>query len=176
MWFAYIISVILVILLMTLIQRRDRDLPIGKRYLQLLGRNTMYATSIASNHGDKSTILQKKKQMAFFNNKNFISFDMVWHDLKWPGNNSYTMPRNSPKLMFALRILLGAWLLMMIVLVNAYAGVMTALLTVPKMEPIAVNSLEELAASNKLKLTVAVNTIPANTFLVIFISLSLIAI
>ena len=69
--------------------------------------------------------------------------------------------------MFALRILLGAWLLMMIVLVNAYAGVMTALLTVTKMEPIAVNSLEELAASNKLKLTIAVNTIPANTFLVI---------
>ena len=56
---------------------------------------------------------------------------------------------------------------MMIVLVNAYAGCMTALMTLTKLEPIAVNSLEELANSNKIKLTVAKNTVPANIFLVI---------
>jgi hypothetical protein len=57
---------------------------------------------------------------------------------------------------------------MMIVLVNAYASCMTALMTVTKLEPIVVNSLEELALSNKVKLTVAVNSVPASTLLVSF--------
>ena len=60
---------------------------------------------------------------------------------------------------------------MMIVLVNAYASCLTALMTVTKLEPIVVNSLEELANSKKAKLTVAVNTVPANTFLVMFSSI-----
>jgi hypothetical protein len=56
---------------------------------------------------------------------------------------------------------------MMIVLVNAFAGCMTAFMTVAKLEPIAVNSLDELANSNQFKLTVAKNTFPAYNFLVL---------
>jgi len=44
----------------------------------------------------------------------------------------------------------------MVVLINAYAGVMTALLTVPKLEPIA-NTLEEAAMQNRL-VTIETNT------------------
>ena len=89
--------------------------------------------------------------------------------IKSSGNRMYKWPKDSRKLILAFRILLGSWLLMMIVLVNAYAGCMTALMTVTKLEPIVVNSLEELANNSKVKLTVAVNTVPANTFLVILI-------
>ena len=80
----------------------------------------------------------------------------------------YTKSKTSSRIILAFRILLGSWLLMMIVLVNAYASCLTALMTVIKLEPIVVNSLEELANSNKVKLTIAVNTVPANTFLVIY--------
>ena len=41
------------------------------------------------------------------------------------------------------KIMVGIWLLSMVVLTYAYAGVLTALLTVPKLEPIAKN-LEEV--------------------------------
>ncbi len=40
----------------------------------------------------------------------------------------------------------------MVVLINAYSGVLTSLLTVPKLEPIA-NTLKEVAESGKLRLT-----------------------
>jgi len=40
----------------------------------------------------------------------------------------------------------------MVALINAYAGVMTALLTVPKLEPI-VNTLEESVTQDRLVTT-----------------------
>ena len=62
------------------------------------------------------------------------------------------------------RILVGLWLLCMVVLVNAYAGVLTALLTVPKLEPIA-NTLQEAVAQNR-KFTLEPNTTLITTFMV----------
>ena len=44
----------------------------------------------------------------------------------------------------------------MIVLINAYFGVLTSLLTVPKLELI-VNTIEEVAKSNVLRVTVEKN-------------------
>lgn len=55
----------------------------------------------------------------------------------------------------------------MIVIVNAYTGVLTAILTVPKLEK-TVDSLEELAYSNRLKLTVEDNSAMALVFLVCY--------
>ena len=49
------------------------------------------------------------------------------------------------------KIIVGIWLLCMVVLVNAYAGVLTSLLTVPKLEPI-VNTLQELVENQYLGL------------------------
>ena len=51
----------------------------------------------------------------------------------------------------------GLWLLVMVVITNAYTGTLTAFLTVPKLEP-TVNTLEELAVGGKFKLTVELNS------------------
>ena len=45
----------------------------------------------------------------------------------------------------------GMWLLVTVVLSNAYAGVLFSFLSVAKLEP-AINSLEELAHSNTVQL------------------------
>ena len=47
------------------------------------------------------------------------------------------------------KILVGIWLLSMVVLIYAYSGVMTSLLTVPKLKPI-VQTLEETIQQNRL--------------------------
>ena len=49
------------------------------------------------------------------------------------------------------KILVGIWLLCMVVLVNAYSGVLTSLLTVSKLGPI-VNTLQELVENKYLGL------------------------
>jgi len=48
------------------------------------------------------------------------------------------------------KLLIGFWLIYsMVALINSYTSVMTALLTVPKLEPIA-NTLEEAAIQNSV--------------------------
>ena len=73
-----------------------------------------------------------------------------------------SIPYNSR---LSLRIVLGFWLLMMIVLINAYTGVLTSLLTVPKLKPIP-QSLEELAAMKDYRVTINKNHLLAIAFLV----------
>jgi len=53
----------------------------------------------------------------------------------------------------------------MVVLVNAYSGVLTSLLTVPKLEPIA-RTLKEVVESNTLRVTVERASVFAINFLV----------
>ncbi len=57
----------------------------------------------------------------------------------------------------------------MVVLVFAYSGVLTSLLTVPKLEPI-VNTVEELIESGKLRITIERNIQISREFLVVAIS------
>lgn len=73
-----------------------------------------------------------------------------------------SIPYNSR---LSLRIVLGFWLLMMIVLINAYTGVLTSLLTVPKLKPIP-QSLEDLAAMKDYRVTINKNHLLAIAFLV----------
>jgi ionotropic glutamate receptor len=54
------------------------------------------------------------------------------------------------------KLLTGIWLLSMVVLVNAYSGVLTSLLTVPKLKPIA-RTLKDVADNKELKVTVEKN-------------------
>ncbi len=54
------------------------------------------------------------------------------------------------------KLLIGFWLISMFALINSYTSVMTALLTVPKLEPIA-NTLEEAAIQNRV-VTIETNT------------------
>ena len=53
--------------------------------------------------------------------------------------------------------MLALWLLSMVVLINAYIGIFTARLAVPKFEP-TVNTLEDLAASKTLRMTIELNS------------------
>ena len=55
-------------------------------------------------------------------------------------------------------MLVGFWLIsMVVIIINAYAGVMTALLTAPKLMPIA-NTLEEAVTQNRLVTIIHVNS------------------
>lgn len=67
---------------------------------------------------------------------------------------------------FAIRLMMGIWLLLMVVLINCYTGVLTSIMTVPKLEPIP-QSLEELAAKKEYKVTVMKESFLAKAFLVI---------
>jgi len=53
----------------------------------------------------------------------------------------------------------------MIVLINAYFGVLTSLLTVPKLKPIA-NTVKDVAESDVLRLTIEKNLEMSEFFLV----------
>jgi len=64
-----------------------------------------------------------------------------------------------------MRLMLGLWLLMMIVIINAYTGVLTSLMVVPKLKPIP-QSLQELAEMKEYKVTIQKNQILADAFLV----------
>jgi len=62
--------------------------------------------------------------------------------------------------------MLAFWLLMMVVLINAYTGNLTSHLTIPKLEPIP-QSLNELADMKDYKVTIAEGHILAKSFLVV---------
>ena len=63
-------------------------------------------------------------------------------------------------------ILVGIWLLMAVVLANAYAGTLFSFLSVAKLEPI-INSLEDLGNSKDVQLIIQDRSELANRFLVI---------
>ena len=62
-------------------------------------------------------------------------------------------------------ILVGIWCLMAVVLANAYGGVLFSFLSVAKLEQ-PINTLEELANSNEVQLTVSLGTETARNFMV----------
>jgi len=55
----------------------------------------------------------------------------------------------------------------MVVLINAYSGVLTSLLTVPKLKPIA-NTMNEVVESNVLRVTLEKNGGYSPRFLVFY--------
>ena len=63
-------------------------------------------------------------------------------------------PREVKRFLF--RLMLALWLLSMVVLINAYIGTYTANMAVTKLEP-TVDTLEDLAASKKFKMTIELN-------------------
>jgi len=66
------------------------------------------------------------------------------------------------------KILTGIWLLSMVVLINAYSGVLTSLLTATKLNPIA-KTMKDIAESKDLRLTTEKNFFLQERFLVSFI-------
>lgn len=65
----------------------------------------------------------------------------------------------------ALKIVVGGWCLVALVLVNSYSGKLISALIVPKLEPV-VNSFEELANSKTLKVTVESNSVLSDIIMV----------
>ena len=65
-----------------------------------------------------------------------------------------------------IRIALSAWLLSLIVLQNGYVGVLTSLMTVPKLEPIF-NTLEEVVADGRFRITDQKHSVMTTQFLVL---------
>lgn len=63
--------------------------------------------------------------------------------------------------------MVGIWLLCIVVLINAYSGVLTSLLTVPKLKPIVI-TLKEVAESDTLRMTTERGSVLAKTVLVCF--------
>ena len=62
-------------------------------------------------------------------------------------------------------IAVGVWCLMVVILANAYAGMLLSFLSVTKLEP-AINSLEELANSKSCQLLIQGGSDVTNQFLV----------
>ena len=62
---------------------------------------------------------------------------------------------------------IAAWLLAMVVIINAYSGVKTSMMAVPHYEPIF-NSLEQVVATNgRVRITTETAAVITNHFLVI---------
>ena len=74
-------------------------------------------------------------------------------------SGSHTRDRTSFKL------LTGLWLLSMVVLINGYLGVLTSMLTIPKLEPILF-TMKEVAESEQLRVTIEKNSDLSTQFLV----------
>lgn len=72
-----------------------------------------------------------------------------------------------------LRILVASWLLSMVVIAYAYAGVLTSLLAAPKLEP-TVETFDQVVTGGMLRpVTVEKSGILTNILLVIFLVLIL---
>jgi len=68
------------------------------------------------------------------------------------------------------KIMTGIWLLSIVVIINAYSGVLTSLLTVKKLKPIA-ETLKDVAESKELRVTCEKSSSLAAIFLVLLFRL-----
>ena len=64
------------------------------------------------------------------------------------------------------KIMTGIWLLSLVVLINAYSGVLTSLLAGTELQPIA-QTLKDVAESKELRVTCEKSSILAKIFLVL---------
>jgi len=62
---------------------------------------------------------------------------------------------------------MAVWLLSLVVLQNGYNGVLTSFMTVPKLEPVF-NTLEEVLADGRYRITDQKHSVMTNQFLVLF--------
>jgi hypothetical protein len=93
---------------------------------------------------------------------NFISpilFDIILSFSRDVGN---TVPGSR----FNFQIIIGAWLLAAMVLVNCYSGTVVSYLTAPRMIP-SINNLEDLAASEDVGVLVLDNNVIGQQIMVI---------
>lgn len=68
--------------------------------------------------------------------------------------------------LFSFRILVGAWLLVALVLVNSYSSTVVSYLTLPRTKP-TINSFEDLAADESVGIILHTDTLVGQRILVI---------
>ena len=122
---------------------------ICKYIFTVYGNYSMYTTAIYTNQGNNFSVYKNAVIRSFLK----------------AGLSSVYLKNNS------IRILAALWLLAATVLVNSYSGTLITSLTVTKLKP-TVNSLEDLAASNDLVMTVSSNSVMSqNIFVSIIVTL-----
>ncbi len=91
--------------------------------------------------------------------------------VKDQANNSVLISTGSGSIPYvkrsAIRIAMAVWLLSLVVLQNGYNGVLTSFMTVPKLEPVF-NTLEEVLADGRYRITDQKHSVMTNQFLVLF--------
>lgn len=112
--------------------------------------STFFAISSLLNHGLNFFQLKKLSEILIIQCSNDLT--------------GYRIPHPSSRLL-SVRFLTTIWCMMSMVLINYYSSSLTSYLAVTTFTPI-VNSLEELAAKENLKLTIEVNSLLANQILV----------
>ena len=124
----------------------DNSPSVSINRLGYFGRNLMFLWSHLTNHC-----------------KHFNQI-VINLNLKFPISHfsAYFIRLNSRR---AIRIVVGVWCLITVVLANAYAGTLLSFLSIKKLGPV-INSLDELAQSQTCKLIILAGSEPSNQFLV----------
>ena len=114
---------------------------------------SIYVINIVTNHGINPVLY---KPMTTLNSTILCSFYLIICSC---------LGIYSPYAQHSFRILAGCWFLAALVLVNSYAGILASSLTLPKMKP-AINSLEDLAASEDISLVLREDLVISQQILV----------
>ncbi|XP_046636082.1 glutamate receptor ionotropic, delta-1-like isoform X1 [Daphnia pulicaria] len=111
------------------------------------------------------SLLSKAYSKLFVKNVNDVIVKKNTTALKWASQysiyvlNTLTNQGGSVAVVqLSFRVLVGAWLLIVTVLVNSYSGTVISYLTVPKMKP-PINTFEDLAASKEVELILLAETV-----------------
>ena len=102
--------------------------------------------------------IQRRRRVPFYDGRVIDSFIFLIAHLT---NHRFFVRLDS----LASYIVVGTWLLLTVVLANAYAGTLFSFLSVAKLEP-AINSLDELAKTTNIQLVLQAHTELADQFLV----------
>ena len=115
-----------------------------------LSQNLLFAWSTLLNHGWNVFFVQFLKEK--------LDCHIYIYTIGYPIPSAATRFQS-------VRLVIVLWCLMVLILINYYSSELTSNMTITKLKPI-VNSLEELAASDKLKPTIDMNSVLANRILV----------
>lgn len=152
MWILILFSCFFLILMMSVLEIKGhlkRQTNTGQTLMQALNQHSIYVMTVITGQGLKKSIIYTLLLYQYYSHKCI--------------GNSITQKSSA-----VFRIMVGLWCLMMVVVVNAYTGTLTSLLTATQLEPI-INSWKELAANGikqNRQVTIDMNSAMAKEFLV----------
>nr|CAH0112523.1 unnamed protein product [Daphnia galeata] len=135
-WLFIFFSMLVVVFLMTLL-------------------TAIHSRLVISNESDKTTSISSQFPI-WQTASNYAMY--VINTITNQGNYIIQIRNTVPGSRFSFQIIIGAWLLAAMVLVNCYSGTVVSYLTAPKMIP-SINNLEDLAASEDVGVLVLDNNV-----------------